>query len=165
MAQFSSTSGYVESLSKGEGEGEVDLSPSTIGAHMLSHSTTRKHPRAHHKQNTCTTHFCFDRTIKDNSCFYCTCWSTPEVFMLDAVRHTAENHLKEYAGRVAWSKCDLRNLDAIRSTIEKAAEFLDGRIDFLINSAGTSHPYWPEGKSRRGRPWPTLPFWTNGRPT
>lgn len=74
-----------------------------------------------------------------------------KIFILDineeGIRHTAEEHLKEHSDRVGWSKCNLRSVDEIRSTIDKAAKFLDNRIDFLINNAGISYPYWPDGKT------------------
>ncbi|EXJ60619.1 hypothetical protein A1O7_04772 [Cladophialophora yegresii CBS 114405] len=74
-----------------------------------------------------------------------------KIFILDLnednVRHTAEVHLKEYADRVGWSACNLRSVDEIRSTVEKAVKFLDNRIDYLINNAGISYPYWPDGKT------------------
>ncbi|KAG9788876.1 hypothetical protein ABEF95_002387 [Exophiala dermatitidis] len=65
----------------------------------------------------------------------------------DNVRYTAEEHLKEHAERVGWSKCNLRSVDDIRATMKKAANFLDNRIDFLINNAGISSPYWKDGKT------------------
>ncbi|ETI24534.1 hypothetical protein G647_03903 [Cladophialophora carrionii CBS 160.54] len=74
-----------------------------------------------------------------------------KIFILDLdkdnVRHTAEVHLKEHADRVGWSACNLRDVDEIRSTIQKAVKFLDNRIDYLINNAGISYPYWPDGKT------------------
>ncbi|EXJ77331.1 hypothetical protein A1O3_09557 [Capronia epimyces CBS 606.96] len=65
----------------------------------------------------------------------------------DSLRYTAEVHLKEHADRMGWAKCDLRSVDEIRATVKKAAEFLDNRIDFLINNAGISSPYWKDGKT------------------
>lgn len=76
-----------------------------------------------------------------------------KIFMLDVnkegVQHTAEVHLKSHwdQGRVKWAECDLTDADTIRSTIKNAADFLGGRIDFLINNAGISNPYWPNGKT------------------
>ncbi|OCT52506.1 short-chain dehydrogenase/reductase SDR [Cladophialophora carrionii] len=74
-----------------------------------------------------------------------------KIFILDLnkdnVRHTAEVHLKEHADRVGWSACNLRDVDEIRSTVQKAVKFLDNRIDYLINNAGISYPYWPDGKT------------------
>ena len=73
------------------------------------------------------------------------------IFILDVngdnVKHTAEEHLKEYSHNVGYAQCNLRSVDEIRSTVKKAASFLDNRIDFLINNAGISHPYWPDGKT------------------
>lgn len=60
----------------------------------------------------------------------------------EGLKHTAQEHLKEFSGRVGWKKCDLKDTDAIRTTIKEAATFLGGRIDYLINNAGISHPYW-----------------------
>ncbi|KIW87566.1 uncharacterized protein Z519_11890 [Cladophialophora bantiana CBS 173.52] len=74
-----------------------------------------------------------------------------KIFILDLnednVRHTAEEHLKEHSDRVGWSRCNLRSVEDIRSTVQKAAKFLDNRIDYLINNAGISYPYWPDGKT------------------
>lgn len=63
------------------------------------------------------------------------------------MQYTAEKHLKEHSDRVAWGHCDLTNSDAVRKTIKDAADYLGGRIDFLINNAGISHPYWPDDKT------------------
>ena len=65
----------------------------------------------------------------------------------EGLQHTAEEHLKQYSDSVSWSECDLSDPSAIRDTIKKAAEFLGGRIDFLVNNAGISNPYWPDGKT------------------
>jgi len=65
----------------------------------------------------------------------------------DTIQHTAEDHLKQHAERVGWAACNLRDIAAVRSTIHQAAEFLGGRIDFLINNAGISNPYWADGKT------------------
>lgn len=65
----------------------------------------------------------------------------------DALEHTVKVHLKQYTDHIAWSVCNLRDTDEIRSTIKKAADYLGGRIDFLINNAGISSPYWPDEKS------------------
>ncbi|RVX68229.1 hypothetical protein B0A52_08738 [Exophiala mesophila] len=73
------------------------------------------------------------------------------IFILDVnddnIKHTAEVHLKEHAPNVAYAQCDVRSVEDIRSTIKKAATFLDNRIDFLINNAGISNPYWPDDKT------------------
>ena len=74
-----------------------------------------------------------------------------KIFLLDVnkegLQHTAEQHLKEYSDRVAWAHCDLIDTNSVRDTIKKAGEYFGGRIDFLINNAGISNPYWPEGKT------------------
>lgn len=74
-----------------------------------------------------------------------------KLYLLDinkeGLQHTAEKHLEKYSDRVSWSACDLSDTDSIRESIKKAAEYLGGRIDFLINNAGISYPYWPDGKT------------------
>lgn len=74
-----------------------------------------------------------------------------KIFLLDidkeGLKHTAEVHLKQYPDLVAWSECDLSDIEAIRTTVKKAADYFGGRIDFLINNAGISYPYWPDGKT------------------
>jgi NAD(P)-dependent dehydrogenase (short-subunit alcohol dehydrogenase family) len=74
-----------------------------------------------------------------------------KIFILDVnednIKHTAEVHLKEYSKNVGWAVCNLRSVDEIRQTVRKAAAFLDNRIDFLINNAGVSTPYWPDNKT------------------
>jgi len=74
-----------------------------------------------------------------------------KIFLLDineeGLRHVAEEHLDEHSDRIGWSKCNLRNVDEIRATVEKAVKFLGGRVDFLINNAGISSPYWKDGKT------------------
>jgi len=74
-----------------------------------------------------------------------------KIYLLDVnkegLQHTAEEHLKQYSDRVSWSQCDLSDPTSVRDTIKKAAEFLGGGIDFLVNNAGISSPYWPDGKT------------------
>ncbi|KAK5047834.1 hypothetical protein LTR84_006499 [Exophiala bonariae] len=74
-----------------------------------------------------------------------------KIFILDInednIRHTAEVHLKEHSKNVGWAVCNLRSVDEIRQTVRKAAQFLGNRIDFLINNAGISTPYWSDGKT------------------
>ncbi|KEF56944.1 uncharacterized protein A1O9_07134 [Exophiala aquamarina CBS 119918] len=77
-----------------------------------------------------------------------------KIFVLDVnednIKHTAEVHLKEYfeTNNVGWAVCDLRSVDSIRQTVRsKAAVFLDNHIDFLVNNAGISNPYWGDGKT------------------
>ncbi|KAK5946199.1 hypothetical protein PMZ80_000340 [Knufia obscura] len=84
-----------------------------------------------------------------------------KIFILDVnkegLQHTAETHLKDYSDRVAWSDCDLSDSQSVRDTIEKAAKYLGGGIDFLINNAGISYPYWPDGKTMEDKS--TLDMW------
>lgn len=73
------------------------------------------------------------------------------VFILDIdegeLSHTVNVHLKAYSDRVSSSSCNLRDVNDIRKTVAKAAEFLGGRIDVLINNGGIAHPYWKDGKT------------------
>ena len=75
------------------------------------------------------------------------------VFILDInedeTKYTAEVHLKKYLsnGRLSYALCNLRSIDDIRSTAEKAAKFLDNRIDVLINNGGISSPFWKDKKT------------------
>lgn len=77
----------------------------------------------------------------------------------DALEHTVKIHLKQHTDHIAWSVCNLRDTDEIRDTVRKAAEYLGGRIDFLINNAGISTPYWPEDKTMADPD--TLDVWKN----
>lgn len=74
-----------------------------------------------------------------------------KIFILDVnednIKNTAEVHLKQHSTNVGWAVCNLRSVDEIRQTVRRAAEFLDNRIDFLINNAGISVPYWSDGKT------------------
>lgn len=64
------------------------------------------------------------------------------VFILDIdeaeLKHCCEVHLKEYYDnqRLGYSICDLRDTDDIKNQVKKAAEFLGGRVDVLINNGG-----------------------------
>lgn len=75
------------------------------------------------------------------------------VYILDLneeeLRHTTNVHLHTYLEKNAlgWSLCDLRNPEEIRDAAKKSSEFLEGRIDVLINNGGISDPYWKDGKS------------------
>jgi len=73
------------------------------------------------------------------------------VFILDIdqaeLSHTLNVHLKDHAGRVGSSSCNLRNFDDIRKKVAIAADFFGGRIDVLINNGGIAHPYWRDGKT------------------
>ena len=76
-----------------------------------------------------------------------------KVFILDVnedeLKHTAKTHLREFSdkGVLDYALCDLRDIKAIRSAAEKAAEFLDKKIDVLINNGGISTPFWKDGKT------------------
>lgn len=77
-----------------------------------------------------------------------------KIFLLnvdeDNIKHTAEAHLKEYSEKnnIGWAVCNLRSVDSIRQTVRnKAAVFLDIRIDFLVNNAGISNSYWHDCKT------------------
>ncbi|TKX26457.1 hypothetical protein C1H76_1421 [Elsinoe australis] len=73
------------------------------------------------------------------------------VYILDIdeqeLRHTATVHLKKYHddNKVDYGVCDLSSVDDIRSSVKKAAEFLGGRIDVLVNNGGIAAPYWKNG--------------------
>ncbi|KUI56641.1 hypothetical protein VP1G_04022 [Cytospora mali] len=73
-----------------------------------------------------------------------------KLFLIDIdeaeLSHTATSHIPEVlaskantttaASSVSYKSCDLRDPVAIRNTIKSAAEFLNGRIDVLVNNAG-----------------------------
>ena len=74
-----------------------------------------------------------------------------KLFLIDVdgeeLAHTADVHLPSVSGRVSSCAADLRDVKAIQSAVEKAAEFLDGRIDVLVNNAGIAHPAWTDDKT------------------
>lgn len=76
-----------------------------------------------------------------------------KVYFLDIdeqeLKHTTHVHLKEYydAGMLESSICNLRNVDEIRDKINKAAGFLGGKVDVVINNGGIATPQWKDGKS------------------
>ena len=63
-----------------------------------------------------------------------------KVFVLDIdeeeLSHTVKVHLKKYSDEnlLASKICDLRDVEDIHTAIEAAAQFLDGRIDVLVNN-------------------------------
>lgn len=75
------------------------------------------------------------------------------VYVLDIdeeeLRHTTHTHLKEYcdAKMLEASVCNLRDIDDIYDKIEKAAQFLGGHIDVLVNNGGIASPQWKDGKT------------------
>lgn len=70
-------------------------------------------------------------------------------FNHDELEYTAKVHLKSHAenGRLGWTLCNLRNLEDIRRSAKEAADFLDSRVDVLINNGGISDPFWKDGQS------------------
>jgi NAD(P)-dependent dehydrogenase (short-subunit alcohol dehydrogenase family) len=54
----------------------------------------------------------------------------------DELNHTVNVHLKKYkdAGKVSAGICNLRDVEDIRQNVKKAADFLGGRINVLINN-------------------------------
>lgn len=83
------------------------------------------------------------------------------IFIIDVneegLKHAAQVHLEDYSDRVGWKVCDLNDITAIRTAIDEAAEFFGGRIDHLVNNAGISQPYWPDGKTMEDHS--TLELW------
>ena len=54
----------------------------------------------------------------------------------DELEYAATKHLSAYALRVRYATANLRSPNEIREAVAKAAKFLDGRIDVLVNNAG-----------------------------
>ena len=73
-----------------------------------------------------------------------------KVFILDIdeeeLKHTTTVHLKQYYDRkqVESAICNLRSVDEIRDKVSKAAEFLGGRIEVLVNNGGIAAPIWKD---------------------
>ncbi|EGP88093.1 unnamed protein product [Zymoseptoria tritici ST99CH_1A5] len=76
-----------------------------------------------------------------------------KVYVLDIDKeelyHTTHSHLKGYTDTQALgsSICDLRNVDDIYDKVGKAAVFLGGHIDVLVNNGGIASPQWRDGKT------------------
>lgn len=63
------------------------------------------------------------------------------VFLIDLdgaeLEYAATKHLSAYAPRVDYARANLRSPEEIRAAVAKAAVFFNGRIDVLVNNAGT----------------------------
>jgi NAD(P)-dependent dehydrogenase (short-subunit alcohol dehydrogenase family) len=55
----------------------------------------------------------------------------------DELEYAGTKHLSAYVPRVGYITANLRNPEEIRAAVAKAAEFFEGRIDVLVNNAGT----------------------------
>lgn len=73
------------------------------------------------------------------------------VFDIDEeeLKHTVLTHLKTYSDSKAldYAVCNLRDVEDIRAKVKKAAEFLGGRVDVLVNNGGIATPQWKDGKT------------------
>lgn len=80
-----------------------------------------------------------------------------KVYVLDIdeeeLRHTTHSHLKEYtdANMLGSCVCDLRDTGDISDKVSKAAEFLGGHIDVLVNNGGIASPHWKDDKTMGDR--------------
>ena len=65
----------------------------------------------------------------------------------EELEHTTKSHLKKYLddGKLGYSVCNLRDISDIQDTVKKAAEFLGGRIEVLVNNGGIATPQWKDG--------------------
>ncbi|KAI0015918.1 hypothetical protein F4780DRAFT_33058 [Xylariomycetidae sp. FL0641] len=76
-----------------------------------------------------------------------------KVFIFDIndeeLKHTTQTHLKQYSDAKALSSaiCNLRDVQDIRTKVKEAADFLDGRIDVLVNNGGIASPKWKDEKT------------------
>lgn len=76
-----------------------------------------------------------------------------KVFVFDIddeeLKHTVNSHLKQYTEKKQLGSCicNLRSVDDIQAKVKEAADFLGGRINYLINNGGIAHPYWKDGKT------------------
>lgn len=71
------------------------------------------------------------------------------VFDIDEeeLNHTTYTHLKEYSdsNMLGAGVCNLRDTADIQTQVDKAAKFLGGRIDVLVNNGGIASPQWSNG--------------------
>jgi NADP-dependent 3-hydroxy acid dehydrogenase YdfG len=63
------------------------------------------------------------------------------VFLIDLdgeeLEYAATKHLSAYAPRVGHATANLRSPGEIRKAVSKAVEYFGGKIDVLVNNAGT----------------------------
>jgi NAD(P)-dependent dehydrogenase (short-subunit alcohol dehydrogenase family) len=61
------------------------------------------------------------------------------------LKYAATVHLKKYYDdkKCEYTVCDLRDPKAIRATIKRAAEFLNGTVDVLVNNVRASNRSTP----------------------
>lgn len=71
----------------------------------------------------------------------------------DELEHTAKVHLKKYLDRgdLHSAICNLRDPQDIYKRVDEAAEFLNGRIDVLVNNGAIASPFWKDGKTMAER--------------
>ena len=75
-----------------------------------------------------------------------------ECFVVDAnqteLTHTLSTYLPSLnaSGKFAGDLCDVSSSSQIQASLSKAGSFFrEGKIDCLVNNAGLTSPYWPDG--------------------